>query len=130
MPDLPYAAEMPVRRHEILIPLMVVGVIVLLPVIIPAALILDALNNLRKRQVAASFKCLTCGQVLDIPSLHLADHEWSKKLKDLHQAYPFTRFRMLRTCHAICAACGTPYTFRQKERTFVLEASQPSSMPA
>lgn len=39
----------------------------------------------------------------------------------MHRKLPHVRFRIVRTLHAICMHCGTRYTYRDAERTFVVE---------
>jgi hypothetical protein len=99
--------------------LIVVAFVVLLPVIIPAALVIAAVNKHRRRKVAQAFVCVRCREVLGPKSLEPADDEWRKDMKELRRKYPHLKIRVVRTCHAICPTCGTRYTFRDKERTFV-----------
>ena len=108
-------------RRTIPLTLLAISFIVFLPVIIPVGLSAVAISNHRKRRAAASFRCTTCGQVLGPESIRIADEEFRKRMEELRKSHPFTKFRIVRTCHAICVTCGARYTFQEKERTFVSE---------
>jgi hypothetical protein len=114
-------------RRDIPLPLMVVAVILFLPLIIPAGLVVMAIEKRRKRNAAAFFACVKCHAVLGLASLRLADDECRRHMDELRRKHPFSRFRVVRTCHAICANCGARYTFREKERTFELESAERSA---
>jgi hypothetical protein len=101
---------------------------VFLPALIPAAIVWAAVDNRRKRKAAAAFHCLTCGRVLGVESVRIADSEFRKHMEELRRSNPFAKFRVVRTCDAICPACGTRYAFREEERTFILEARHPDAV--
>jgi RNase P subunit RPR2 len=117
-------------RRTIPIPLMVVGFVVLLPAIIPAAIMLAALQKHRLRKAAKSFVCVNCGRVLGTGALARADEAWSEHMRELMRQHPGVRLRMLRTVHAICLGCDTCYRFREKERTFFVEEPRPAGVHA
>jgi hypothetical protein len=112
-------------RRTIAVHLLAVAVVLLLPVIIPAGVVLGAVEDRRKLKAAASFPCVTCGALLGPAAVRLADEQWRKHVSDLRRAHPFVKFRLVRTCHATCTTCGTRYKFDDKERTFVVEAPRP-----
>ena len=103
-------------------PIKAAAALVFLPVLIPVAIVMAVVDNRRKRKVAATFRCLKCGRLLGTEALRIADAEFSKHMDELRRANPGVKYRVVRTGHAICAACGARYTFLDKERTFVLEA--------
>jgi len=113
-------------RRTVLIPLIAIGFIVLLPAIIPVAIVLNLLQKFRMRKAAKTFKCIKCGRELGIASLHRADHVWSNYVRELTRNDPGVRLRLLRSVHAICLGCNTWYRFHKKDRLFVVEEPWPS----
>jgi len=99
--------------------LLAIILVVFLPVIIPVVALLDRAYRRRMRAAACAFTCLSCGSILGLESIRLADAAWSEHLRGLQAKYPWTRFRLVRRVHAICPACGARYTFLERERTFV-----------
>jgi len=93
--------------------------LVFLPVIIPVVALLDRAYRKRLRAAACAFACLSCGGILGLESIRLADAEWDERLRELREKYPSTRFRLVRHVRAICPACGVRYAFSERERTFV-----------
>ena len=91
----------------------------LLPVIIPVVALLDRAYRKRLRAAACAFACLSCGGILGLESIRLADAQWDEHLRELREKYPSTRFRLVRHVRAICPACGVRYAFSECERTFV-----------
>jgi hypothetical protein len=114
-------------RFAIPFPLKFAAAIAFLPALIPVAVVMAAVDGRRKRKAAASFHCLGCERLLGTRSVPLADADFRRRMKELRRAHPFAVFRIVRTCHAICPACGRRYTFRERERDFVLEAPWPSA---
>jgi hypothetical protein len=113
---------------QIPFPIKVAAAIVFLPALIPVAIVMVAVDNRRKRKAAAAFHCLRCARVLGVESLRIADSEFRKQMDELRRSNPFTKFSIVRTCDAICPACGTRYAFRNEDRTFVLEARHPDAL--
>jgi len=109
-------------RVRLRIWLVVIGFVLLLPVIIPCAIVLVMVEEHRKRKSAGGFVCLTCGKVLGVESLKLSDEEQRKLAAERPDE---CMRRMVRTCHAICPSCGTRYTYVSEKRTFV-----PEELPA
>jgi hypothetical protein len=93
--------------------------LVFLPVIIPVVALLDRAYRKRMRAAAGAFACLSCGGILGLESIRLADAQWDEHLRELREKYPSTRFRLVRHVRAICPACGVRYAFLERERTFV-----------
>jgi hypothetical protein len=106
------------------------GVVLAMPILIPVAILSQIAYRTRLRKAAKSFACINCGRTLGIEALKRADDVCSEQMRELTQANPGVRFRIQRTLHAICLTCGTRYTFREKERTFVVEQSRKSDFPA
>jgi hypothetical protein len=79
------------------------------------------LRSYHKRLEAAAggFACLSCSRILGLESLQLADAAWRAYFNKLHEENPGCRIRVQRYVHAICPACGTRYTFLERERAFV-----------
>ena len=101
--------------------LLVVVIILLSPVLIPVALLLQALSEQTKRGVARKFVCLKCGAVLGTESLRLADVAWNEYVSRLLREKPGMRLRLCRTLHAICSQCEQEYHYLEKDKTFVFQ---------
>lgn len=93
-----------------------------LPVIIPVVALLERAYRKRLRAAACAFACRSCGGILGLESIRLADAAWQEHLRELGEKYPSTRFRLVRHVHAICPACRVRYSFLERERTFVQNA--------
>ena len=104
------------------------GLLVLWPVILPVALVLNSKAERRKRECARNFRCAACGQGLGDTSVDLADAECSAYMDELKRQSPGVRFRVVRTLDAICATCGKRYTYLEKEYTFVAEPDEAQAM--
>ena len=92
--------------------------IVLLPVLLPVALVLHARDLRRRRVSVARFVCVGCGQVLGLGALARADTAGAEYVEKLQREHPGYRVRLLREVDAICLQCGTRYHFDEKKRTF------------
>ena len=109
------------KRSSIEIGLLLVVLTVLMPVLIPLAIVGATIGDRRKRRAAEAFRCTQCGKLLGAKSVRLADEESRKHFEEMRDRYPLARFRIVKTCHALCATCGMRYSYLPKERTFVPE---------
>jgi hypothetical protein len=109
-------------RDSALIGLMMIGTIVFLPLLIPAAIVAMSVRGRRIRRAAETFVCVVCGMPLTAQAVEWADRECQKEREELRRRHPHLIDRAReRTCHAICPGCGTRYTYLQRERTFTPE---------
>src|SRR5579871_1587260 len=93
--------------------------IAFLPIVV--ALWLAHRNDLISlRKTANEFRCVSCGMILGMKSLELAETECMRHMEELRRQNPGVKFRMIRNLHAICANCGTMFSFVKKDRTFVV----------
>jgi hypothetical protein len=76
---------------------------------------------------ARTFACLSCGGILGLEALRLADTAWSEHVHELREKHPFVLFRLVRNVHAICPTCGARYAYVERERTFA--PVNPPSVP-
>jgi len=113
------------RLNRIQIGLLIAVFVLLLPIALPLALIIIWIHHRRSfnalRVSAKATLCTKCGNILGSESLRLADAEWKKHVRTLMAKYPFVRFRIARTLHAICSHCGARYTYFEKTKTFAPE---------
>jgi hypothetical protein len=109
------------RESKIAGAIFITAFILLLPVIVPVALLLDAAYRHRVRAAARWFRCTGCGSVLGLESLRLADAAWAEKMRLLQERHPGIKFQIIRNLHAICAVCGRRYRYQDNNRTFVEE---------
>jgi hypothetical protein len=93
--------------------------VVLSPVIVFLVLPFVQFAYRKRLETAAHrFACLSCGRILGLESLRLADAAWGEHLRKLLENHHRV-LRMVRHLHAICPACGARYAFVERERTFV-----------
>jgi len=100
---------------------MAVVTVVFLPVLIPMAVVLTAVGKRRIRKAARSFACVVCGSRLGGVAVKLADDAVAGQARQWRRDHPYARYRMVRTLHAICPACGTRYAYDETDRTFLRE---------
>jgi hypothetical protein len=113
-----------VRLRDVgLLLLMMIGTIVFLPVLVPAAGVYASMRGWRMRRAAETFGCVECGMPLTAQAVRWADREHREHMDALRRTHPNCIFRIVRTCHAICPGCGTRYTYLERERTFTREAA-------
>ena len=98
--------------------LVILGVL-LLPVLIPCAIISHTIEEKRKRAAAECFVCVKCGGVLGEESLRRSDSVWKREMEELQRENPDTRFRVVRVVHAICVSCEQEYSYYENKKTFV-----------
>jgi hypothetical protein len=109
------------RRKALRTPIMLLAVVAFLlalPALVPYAFVCLYLDRRRLRIAANSHACPSCGRILGIEALHLADERWRAHVAELHRSHPGVRFRLVRLIHAICPACGTELSFRKESGTF------------
>src|SRR4051794_19567613 len=82
--------------------LLLIVFVLCMPLWIPAALVMHALDRHRLRKAARAFACVTCGRSLGREALARADEAWSEQVAELMRQHPDVRFRLLRTLDAIC----------------------------
>ena len=99
-----------------------------MPAWLPLVVLFDAAKKRRCRELAKSFRCVTCGTPLGVAGVKLADEAWDAEMQRLMREHPGARFRVVRTTDAICPTCGARYSYRDAERTFALE--EPADAPA
>ena len=98
--------------------LVITGLILLLPLIMPVAIVSDFVYRRRMLKAAIAFRCENCGTILGKKSLSLANEAWSKKMAETRARYPGVRLRIVRDLHAICPACATQYRYFERDRVF------------
>src|SRR5215469_18965556 len=85
---------------------LVVVLLIGMPLLIPVAVVSQAIYKFRMRQAAKSFACMNCNTILGLGALTLADQVWGEHIREVHRN-PGLRYRIVRTLHAICLNCGT-----------------------
>src|SRR5687767_3806646 len=80
------------RGGKIGVAIFITAFVLLLPVILPVALLFDAAFRHRLRTAAGSFRCTACGTVLGLESLRLADAAWAENMRQKHERHPGIRF--------------------------------------
>ncbi len=106
-------------REGLLILALAIGLVLLLPVILPAVAVLQARYERRLRAAAERFACLRSGDRLGSVALARADAAWSEHFASLRREHPTWRFRLVRNLHALCPRCGRRYHFDEPAGRFV-----------
>jgi hypothetical protein len=86
--------------------------------LVPYAFACHYVDQRRLRNAARSQACPSCGRILGIEALHLADECWRAHIDELYRSHPGARFRLVRMVQAICPACGAQLSFRKGSGTF------------
>ena len=104
----------------IVVPVGLVLGAVSLPVLLPVAALLHALDQYRMRAAARRAGCARCGHPLGQAALDRADEYWAEWWRDWHRAHPHSIPRVVRTVWAVCPACGARHGFDAARRVFPL----------
>ncbi len=97
---------------------LLVVLLILFPIWIPIVAISHGIYLRRLRRAASAFACLSCGELLGLESIRLADEAWADYMRQLHEQNPGMLLQVVRSVHAICPKCGARYSFIEGERTF------------
>jgi hypothetical protein len=74
------------------------------------------LRRLRSR--AKAFKCANCNRVIGTAALKLPADIRDRVLQDVAVTKDFDRWHRAQFVHAVCAKCGTLYSFDENAREF------------
>jgi hypothetical protein len=121
----------PARKQTrgITITLLAIAFVVLSPIILPAAFFWRRRYETNLRRLAQSTKCRNCGNLLGLESLRIADAAVSSEVDEFRRQHPGSRYRCVRTLHAICPRCDTSYTFFEKENELGIRLPPSSECP-
>lgn len=117
------------RKSQWLWAVFVVGFVLLLPVILPVALVWHGVNHYRIRRAAKRFQCVGCGNILGSESIRLADGFFANQMKELRRKHPGVKFRTVRSFDAQCGKCGKRYKLQAIDWSFVEVAPADSAEP-
>jgi len=112
------------RARQLNTVLIVIGFVIALPVIVPYALIANALTDRRRQRDADNFSCVQCGKILGHASIAKANEYWREHVGELHKRFPGARLRLVRDVWAICDVCGARYNYRTKDKAFKLHSCE------
>lgn len=102
------------RKNRALAALATVAFVLLLPVLVPFALVSDFVGRRRMRSVILASKCPACGAQLNLDALALGEARWKEVAREIWASHsPDTRLRIVRSIHAVCCACGVELTYRE-----------------
>jgi predicted RNA-binding Zn-ribbon protein involved in translation (DUF1610 family) len=90
------------------------AVIALIPYTVTTGLI--RLRRLRSR--AKTFECPKCNEVIGTDALKLPEGIRHQVLHEVKVTKDFDRWHRAQSVHAVCAKCGTLFTFDKKTREF------------
>src|SRR5688572_22759875 len=92
--------------------LLTVCFVLLLPIILPTALIDHRKRTRKTAALISNFVCVSCGSTLGPEAIRLGDERWSAIVDDLRKRLPKAkRFRTVRDIHAVCPKCGCEYMY-------------------
>ena len=112
------------RARQLNTVLVVIGFVIAMPVILPYALIANALTDRRRKRDAANCSCIQCGNILGQASIAKADEYWREHVRELHTRFPGVRLQLVRDVWAICDVCGARYSYRAKDQTYKLHSRE------
>ncbi len=101
--------------HELFIFFVMAGTVLLLPILLPVAIVSNSRERRRLLATVRRFTCLDCDTPLDAGAVRVADEEHQGRINDLI-AKGF-RPRIVRTCVAICTKCGVRHSLDKEART-------------
>ncbi len=73
--------------------LVIVSFVLLLPIILPVALIQDRIRTRRIQRIVCDIICVSCGARLGMEALRIGHERWAAIVSNLHEQYPGMRFR-------------------------------------
>lgn len=86
------------------------------------------LQNRRKRRLACTLMCPSCGIPLDRASVARADARWKETMRELLRKDSFSaRYRVIRYLDAICGVCAAEITIEAERKSS--EPPPPSVTP-
>jgi len=104
--------------------LAVASVIALIPYTVTTGLI--RLRRLKSR--AKTFECPRCNQVIGTDALKLPEGIRNQVFEEVKVTKDFDRWDRAQSIHAVCAKCGTLFTFDEQAREFgVVELGPPGA---
>jgi|SRR6266545_6318171 len=106
-------------RSKLLGSLITIAFVLLLPIILPVALIQDQIRTRKIKRIICAFVCASCGTRLGTEAIRLGNERWAAIVSDLHARFPDRKLRVLRDVHAVCPNCGREYMYRDADRSLV-----------
>lgn len=99
-------------RSGLAVGLFAAGFLVLLPILLPVAVIQNQLRNRRILKLARDLDCASCGARLGAEAIQLGAQRWAAIVARHHEMYPFAKLRLVRDVDAVCPRCGCEYSYR------------------
>lgn len=95
-------------------------VFLLLPILIPFAVLCGWLHRRRLEHAARESGCPECGTILGVDALELAKIAVRERMAERRRQYPNIKFRLARSEDAVCPRCGVTLRYDETTRTFHL----------
>jgi hypothetical protein len=109
------------RKNRILATFATVAFVLILPAIIPLAIVTSYLGRRRVRSVIVASKCPACGAQLDLEAIARGDARWREIAREIWASSPpHVRLRLVRDVHAVCCACGAELNYREGGRSLAV----------
>lgn len=108
---------------RIIVTVAVVVFVLLLPVIVPVAVVLHYVHQRKMRALILSARCPKCFAPLDDAAIARADERWREIMLDMSRQHPGARLRVVRDLHATCTICGAEITFVDASHTLILRTA-------
>lgn len=92
--------------------------VLILPLLIPCAIISNWLYLRRLRSAAEAELCPLCRHPLGIEALLESDKQWDAHVSELRRTHPGVRLRLIRRHHAVCPGCHACLRFVDSAKSF------------
>lgn len=96
----------------------VIAFVLLLPIILPFALIQGHFETRRIKKVIRNFIC-SCGTRLGDEAIRLGNQRWAAIIAEMHARYPGVKPLIRRSVHAVCPTCGCEYRYREADASLI-----------
>jgi YgiT-type zinc finger domain-containing protein len=108
-------------RSGIAVGMFAAAFLVLLPIMLPVAVIQNQMRNRRILKLARDLDCASCGARLGAEAIQLGAQRWAAIVTRHHALYPGTRLRLVRDVDAVCPRCGREYSYQDADRSLILK---------
>jgi hypothetical protein len=108
-------------RSGIAVDMFAAAFLVLLPIMLPVAVIQNQMRNRRILKLARDLDCAACGARLGAEAIQLGAQRWAAIAARSHSMYPGTKLRLVCDVDAACPRCGREHLYRDADRSLILK---------
>src|SRR5688572_1643370 len=108
-------------RSGIAVGMFAAAFLVLLPIMLPVAIIQNQMRSRRILKLACDLDCASCGTRLGTEAIQLGAQRWAAIVAGRHAMYPGMKLRLVCDVDAVCPHCGREYLYRDVDRALILK---------